>query len=167
MIYPRLVLLRELLAEDGSIWVSIDDNEGHYLKVVMDEVFGRRNFITNAIWQKKYTVANDARFFSDTHDHIVVFAKNAEAWQLNRLPRSAAMDARYRDTGHPKGKWKSTPLYAKSGSEKNKGFSYTFKNGVTWTSPVGAFPRFSAETMTALDEADEIYSHPRVVSRPG
>lgn len=63
MIYPRLVLLRDLLAEDGSIWVSIDDNEGHYLKVVMDEVFGRRNYISNVIWQKKYARQNDALGF--------------------------------------------------------------------------------------------------------
>ena len=161
MIYPRLELLRELLSEDGSIWVSIDDNEGHYLKVVMDEVFGRQNFVTNVVWQKKYTVANDARLFSDNHDHVVIFAKNLEEWSLNRLPRSAEMDARYRDTGHPKGRWKSTPLYAKSGSDKNKGFSYTFKNGVVWTTPVGAFPRFSTGTFAALDEAGEIYFPPK------
>ena len=60
MIVPRLMLLREFLSEDGSIWVSIDDNEGHYLKVVMDEVFGRRNFVANVVWQKKYAPANDA-----------------------------------------------------------------------------------------------------------
>jgi len=161
MIWPRLELLRELLAEDGSIWVSIDDNEGHYLKVIMDEVFGRRNFVTNVVWQKKYTIANDARNFSDNHDHIVIFAKNMENWSLNRLPRTEQMNARYRDTGHPKGPWKSTPLYAKSGSEKNKGFSYTFKNGVVWTTPVGAYPRFSTETFAQLDAADEIYFPPR------
>lgn len=161
LMWPRLELLRELLAEDGSIWVSIDDNEGHYLKVIMDEVFGRQNFITNIVWQKKYTVANDARLFSDNHDHVLVFAKTAAKWAINRLPRSAEMDARYRETGHPKGRWKSTPLYAKSGSEKNKGFSYTFKNGVVWKTPVGAYPRFSTDTFAALDEAGEIYFPPK------
>ncbi len=86
MIYPRLVLLRELLAEDGSIWVSIDDNEGHYLKVVMDEVFGRRNFITNVIWHKMFSVKNSAQYFSEDHDYITVFAKNANVWRPKVLP---------------------------------------------------------------------------------
>ncbi|WP_446471845.1 DNA methyltransferase [Blastomonas sp. CCH1-A6] len=70
MIYPRLVLLRDLLAEDGSIWVSIDDNEGHYLKVIMDEVFGRRNFIANVVWEKSDSPKMDSRLFSSRHDHI-------------------------------------------------------------------------------------------------
>ena len=65
MIYPRLELLRDLQAADGSIWVSIDDNEGHYLKVLLDEIFGRNNFIANVVWQKKYTVANDSKWLSE------------------------------------------------------------------------------------------------------
>ena len=75
MMYPRLELLRELLREDGSIWVSIDDNEAHYLKVIMDEVFGRKNFVDTIIWQKIYTVKNSARYFSDMHDYILVMEK--------------------------------------------------------------------------------------------
>ena len=67
MMYPRLELLREILAEDGSIWITIDDNEGHYLKIICDEIFGRNNFITNVVWQKKYTVANDAKYFVIAH----------------------------------------------------------------------------------------------------
>src|SRR5690242_1971131 len=67
MMYPRLELLRDLLAEDGSIWVSIDDNEGHYLKVIMDEVFGRKNFVANVIWQKRYSPSNDALHLSESH----------------------------------------------------------------------------------------------------
>jgi adenine-specific DNA-methyltransferase len=80
MIYPRLELLRELLAEDGSLWVSIDDNEAHYLKVVLDGVFGRGYFITTVIWRKNYAPKSSARHFSDDHDYIVVYAKNAERW---------------------------------------------------------------------------------------
>ena len=76
MMYPRLELLRELLAEDGSIWVSIDDNEAHYLKVMMDEVFGRGNFIQNVIWQKKFSPQNDAKYISDQHEHVMCFSKN-------------------------------------------------------------------------------------------
>lgn len=78
MMYPRLEMLRELLSEDGSIWVSIDDNEGHYLKVVMDEVFGRNNFVANCLWQKVYSERMDARGFSTSHDHIFVYQKSAD-----------------------------------------------------------------------------------------
>lgn len=79
LMYPRLVLLRELLSEDGSIWVTIDDNEGHYLKVLMDEVFGRGNFVANAVWQKKYTIANDSKWLADNHDHVLLYANSKEA----------------------------------------------------------------------------------------
>ena len=75
MMYPRLELLRSLLADDGSIWVIIDDDEGHYLKVLMDEVFGRKNFVANVVWQKKYSPQNDAKYLSDNHDHILCYAK--------------------------------------------------------------------------------------------
>jgi adenine-specific DNA-methyltransferase len=66
MMLPR----QQLLREDGSIWVTIDHHEGHYLKVLMDEVFGRRNFVANVVWQKKYTLANDAKWLADNHDHV-------------------------------------------------------------------------------------------------
>lgn len=159
MIVPRLMLLREFLSEDGSIWVSIDDNEGHYLKVVMDEIFGRRNYIGNVIWQKKYTVANDARYLADNHDHVHVYAANIDFFNINRLPRSAEMDKRYRNPdNHPKGPWKATPLYAKRlPSEKEKNFEFVFKNGLRWKPPRGTTPRFPAEQLRAMDENDEIW----------
>ena len=78
MVYPRLVLLRELLAENGSIWVTIDDNEAHYLKVLMDEVFGRTNFSANCLWEKVYSERMDARGFSTSHDHILVYQKSSK-----------------------------------------------------------------------------------------
>ena len=159
MIYPRLVLLRDLLAADGSIWVSIDDNEGHYLKVVMDEIFGRRNFVGSVIWQKKYTVANDATWLSDNHDHIMIYATDKTSWRPRRLPRSEEMNARYRNPdNHPKGPWKATPLYAKrSGSEREKAFTFTFKNGYVWTAPAGSSPRFPAHSLERMDANDEIW----------
>ena len=111
MIWPRMELLRDLLAEDGSIWANIDDNEGHYLKIIMDEVFGRRNFISNIIWQKKFSPQNDAKWISDSHDHIVCFAKNKLTWKPNRLPRSEKMDKRYKNPDNdPRGPWISTDL---------------------------------------------------------
>lgn len=111
MMWPRLELLRELLAEDGSIWVSIDDNEGHYLKVLMDEVFGRKNFIANVVWQKKFSPQNDAKWLSNSHDHIVCYCKNEDMWLPNPLPRTSEMDDRYKNPDNdPKGPWASTDL---------------------------------------------------------
>lgn len=115
MIYPRLVLLRELLAEDGSIWVSIDDNEGHYLKVVMDEVFGRRNFLSTMIWRKNYSPKSTARHFSEDHDYISVYAKNADRWVPNMMPRSEKQDKAYKNLDNdPRGPWKTSDLSARN-----------------------------------------------------
>ena len=85
MMWPRLELLRELLSEDGSIWVSIDDNEGHYLKIIMDEVFGRSNFVANVVWEKSDSPKMDSTYFSSRHDHIHVFAKSIEKFKLARI----------------------------------------------------------------------------------
>jgi adenine-specific DNA-methyltransferase len=155
----RLEILRRLLAADGSMWVTIDDNESHYLKVLMDEIFGRVNFVGNAIWQKKYTVANDAKWLSENHDHVLIYALNKESWRPYRLARSQEMDSRYRNPdNHPKGPWKATPLYAKrTGTEKEQQFSYEFKNGVVWSPPKGTSPRFPADTLRKMDENNEIW----------
>lgn len=154
----RIEVLHRLLSVRGSFWVSIDDNEAHYLKVLCDEIFGRKNFVTNVVWQKKYTIANDAKYFSENHDHILVYAKDKEMWSPNRLARSEEMNARYANPdGHPKGVWKATPLHAKSGSEKGRQFSFTFQNGRVWSPPKGTFPRFSEETLRRLDEGNEIW----------
>ena len=84
----RIEILRNLLSRDGSLWIFIDDNEVHYLKVMCDEIFGRNNFIANVIWQKKYAPANDAKWLSDSHDHVLVYAYNKEIWRPNKLIRS-------------------------------------------------------------------------------
>src|SRR5690606_14853263 len=83
MIYPRLELLRELLSEDGSIWVSIDDSEAAYLRVVMDEIFGRANFVANVIWEKRKSREN-RRVFSFKHDHILIYAKSRAKFEQIR-----------------------------------------------------------------------------------
>lgn len=115
LIYPRLELLRDLLAEDGSIWVSIDDNEAHYLKVVMDEVFGRGNFVTTVIWRKNYSPKSSARHFSEDHDYIVVYAKNGERWMPNPMPRSEKQDKAYKNPdADPRGVWKTSDLSARN-----------------------------------------------------
>ena len=152
----RLEILRRLLAENGSIWVNLDDNEGHYCKVLMDEVLGRSNFISTVVWQKKYTQANDAVFFSDNHDFLLVYAKNRGRFEINGLPRTDSQNKAYRNPDHdPRGPWKATPLHAKSGS--NADFKYKFRNGVVWRPPKGTFPRFSDETFKRMDLNNEIW----------
>lgn len=156
--YPRLLLARDLLSKDGVIFISIDDNEQANLKLLCDDVFGEENFVANVIWEKKYTVANDAKFFSDNHDHILVYTKNINLFEIGRLDRTEEMDASYKNPdGHAKGLWKATPLHAKSGSDKKSTFEFTFKNGVKWSPPTGTYPRFSIDTLKNLDLNNEIW----------
>lgn len=154
----RLEIAKELLSEEGSIWINIDDDEGHYLKVLADGVFGRENFINTVIWEKKYTVSNDAKFFSDNHDLILIYGKSKFSWIPNKLPRTEKMNQAYKNPdNHPKGVWKATPLHAKSGSDKAEKFEYKFSNGTIWSPPEGTYPRFSKDTLRLLDENNEIW----------
>ncbi|MFT7389036.1 MAG: adenine-specific DNA-methyltransferase [Candidatus Endobugula sp.] len=107
LMYPRLELLRELLSEDGSIWVTIDDNEAHYFKVMCDEIFGRSNFIANFIWQKKFSPQNDAKYVSDMHDHVFCITKNKKAFTINRLINDAKKDRSKNLDNDPRGAWNS------------------------------------------------------------
>ena len=158
MIYSRLMLARNLLTEDGVIFISIDDGEVGNLRKICDEVFGSSNFLANLIWEKKYTVANDALFFSDNHDHILCYVKDVFRFSIGKLPRTDEMNAAYKNPdNHPKGPWKATPLHAKSGSAESANFTYTFKNGVIFKPPVGTYSRYSAETLKKYDENNEIW----------
>jgi len=116
----RIELLKNLLRDDGSIWINIDDDESHYLKVMCDEIFGRNNFVTNIVWQKKYGASNDSKWFSDTHDHILVYAKNKNNWRPNLLTRPKELDAKYSNPDNDiRGLWISTNLSVKTFTEKN------------------------------------------------
>jgi adenine-specific DNA-methyltransferase len=113
MMLPRLQLLRELLREDGSIWVTIDDNEGHYLKVLMDEVFGRGNFVTSFEWQKTLTRRNDAKVVSEAHDHVLLYARNSPQMGLNRQVSGERQRATYTNRDKdPRGDWLAIPFHA-------------------------------------------------------
>jgi len=115
LVKPRIELLRSLLSEDGSIWISIDDDEQAYLKVLCDEIFGRNNFVCNVIWEKKYSPQNDAKWLSDSHDFIMVYAKNKEVWRPNPIGRTPEMDSRYKNPDKdPRGPWKSTDFSART-----------------------------------------------------
>ena len=155
MMYPRLKLARNLLRDDGVIFISIDDTEVANLRKLCDEIFGEENFIANIIWEKKYTRANDARWFSDNHDHILCYGKEKNLLVLNQLPRSDEQLSSYKNPdNHSKGNWKATPLHAKSGSNTS---AFVFSNGVTWTPPLGTFRRFNDESMRIMDLNDEIW----------
>jgi adenine-specific DNA-methyltransferase len=155
MMYPRLRLAYSLLRPDGFLFVSIDDGEVHHLRAAIDDIFGEENFVANVIWQKKYTRANDAKFFSDNHDHILVVARGKAGAELANQPRSEGQRAAYANPdGHPKGPWKATPLHAKSGSNTT---AYKFRNEIVWSPPAGTYRRYSDETMAAMDKGNEIW----------
>jgi adenine-specific DNA-methyltransferase len=137
MMLPRLELLRDLLSEDGSIWVSIDDNEAHYLKVMMDEIFGRKNFITNIVWRKNYSPKSSARHFSEDHDHILVFARNGDTWAPNPMPRTEKQDKAYKNLDNdPRGRWKSSDLSARNFYSLGK-YPITLPSGRIISGPPG------------------------------
>lgn len=113
MMYPRLALLRDLLTEDGSIWVTIDDNEGHYLKVLMDEVFGRKNFIATAIWKKNHARNNSAQYLSADHDFVLAYGKSLANWIPNKVNRTEASDGDFwNPDDDPRGDWRRSDLTA-------------------------------------------------------
>ena len=126
---PRIEILHKLLREDGTLWIFIDDDECHYLKVLCDEIFGRKNFVNNVIWEKKYSPQNDAKWLSDSHDHILVYAKNKELWRPNLLPRTEEMDSRYKNPDNdPRGPWKSSDMSVKTYSA-NSDYPITLPSG--------------------------------------
>lgn len=129
LIKPRIEMLHKLLRKDGTLWISIDDDECHYLKVLCDEVFGRKNFVNNVIWEKKFSPQNDAKWLSDSHDHILVYAKNKDIWRPNLLPRTAEMDLRYKNPDDDKrGVWTSSDLTVKTYSP-NTDYPITLPSG--------------------------------------
>ncbi|WP_197029802.1 site-specific DNA-methyltransferase, partial [Brevibacillus borstelensis] len=146
----RLELLKVLLNEDGSIWISIDDDESHYLKVLCDEVFGRRNFVANVIWEKKYSPQNDAKWLSDSHDHILVYAKNKEIWRPNLLPRTDDMNSRYKNPDNdPRGLWKPGDLSVKT-YNANTDYPITTPSGRVVNPPAGYCWRVSQDKFNEM-----------------
>jgi len=128
MIYPRLWLSRNLLKDDGVIFVSIDDDEVANLRKVMDEIYGEENFVSNVIWEKKYSPQNDAKWLSDNHDHVLIYAKNKEIWRPNLLARTVEQNNRYKNPDNDfRGNWKSSDLSVKTYSKNN---DYPIENPV-------------------------------------
>lgn len=162
----RLEIAKELLTKDGTIWINIDDKESHYLKVLCDELLGRENFIINFIWQKKYSPANDAKWFSDTHDHILVYAKNKLLFKPNLLPRSEEMNKRYSNPDKdPRGEWKPGGFSVKTYS-KEYDYPIETPSGKTVFPPKGSCWQTSKENYLKKLSDNRIWFGPKGDSKP-
>lgn len=157
MMYPRLKLARNLLRDDGVIFISIDDNEVHNLRKLCDEIFGEGNFVANVVWQKKYAATNDAKGFSAMHDHIIVYQKSAN-FERKLLPRTEEQNKPYKnDDGDGKGLWRSDNLLVRSFSSNAV---YPIKNpntGEDFYPSEGSSWRASKETMAIWLAENRIY----------
>jgi adenine-specific DNA-methyltransferase len=159
LMYPRLVLLRELLREDGSLWITIDDGEGHYLKVLCDEIFGRGNFVASMVWEKDKGRRSDTAI-SSSHDYVLVYALDLRAWAPTRnlLVRSPEQVKRYRNPdGDPRGPWlQGDNGTAKSASEASR-FPVTLPSGRVVRPPPGRGWSFAPETLQKAREEGRVY----------
>ena len=143
--YPRLLTARELLSDDGVIFISIDDNEVSQLKLLCDEVFGEENFVAELIWKKKNVVQNDAKYFSTDHEYLLCYTNNITNLKFNLLSRTKEQESKYLNPDYdPRGEWSSVALQAKSG---NNSYQITFPNGVFWEPTEGTYPRLSKESL--------------------
>ena len=157
MMWPRLQLLKDLLSDDGVIFVSIDDNEQHHLRTMMDEIFGEENFVTNIVWQKKFSPQNDATHFSDNHDFIVTYAKNKNIWRPRLLSRTKKQDKLYSNIdGDPRGVWASGGLDVKT-YQKEYDYSITTPSGRVVLPPKGSCWRFSKEKFEEMIKDNRIW----------
>ncbi|MFY4840906.1 site-specific DNA-methyltransferase [Aliarcobacter butzleri] len=143
--YPRLLLAKDFLKDDGVIFISIDDNENAQLKLLCDEIYGDDNFVGEYIWNKKNVVQNDATHMSINHEYILVYAKNFNIFRFNLLERTEEQLKRYQNPDNdPRGLWTSVALQAKSGSNT---YSIEFDNGVQWEPVKGTYPRLSKDSL--------------------
>ena len=138
MMYPRLYLARNLLRDDGVIFISIDDNEVENLRRLCDEIFGEENFITNAVWQKKYAPQNDAKYFSESHEHILIYARSKDDFEIGMLPRTDDANKRYRNPDNDeRGPWKSSDLTRQEYRPNDQFEIVSPKTGMTFIPPPG------------------------------
>ena len=156
--YRRLELAKELLAEDGVIFVSIDDNEVFHLGLLMGQVFGAANFIANVIWQKVFSPKGTAQHFSDDHEYMVCYALNKDFWRPNAMPRSAAQDKAFKNPDNdPRGPWTSGDLSARNYYSKGT-YPITCPSGrVVAGPPPGNYWRFAEEKFLELDRDGRIW----------
>lgn len=157
MMYPRMKLLKDLLAEDGAIFVSIDDYENDHLRLLLDEIFDRKNFIASFIWEKIHSTKNDAKYVSDNHEYIVCYAKNLENISINLLPRTEEMNARYQNPDNDsRGPWASGDLVANE--ERKEGYyEVAGPKGTTFNVPRGKHWVYSKENLLRMISENRIW----------
>lgn len=166
--YRRLLLAKELLADDGVIFVSIDDNELFRLGMLMDRVFGEDNFIANVIWQKMDSPKNTAQHFSDDHEYVVIYARNKSTWRPNRLQRSAEMNARYKNPDDdPRGPWLLSDLAARNYYSLGTYTIETPSGRVVSGPPTGNYWRVSKEKFDELNRDNRVWWGRNGSNRPG
>lgn len=158
MMRDRLEIIKKLLSDDGSLWVTLDDNEAHYFKVLADDIFGRSNFIASVIWRKNYAPKSSARHFSVDHDYVFVYAKYADRWQLNPMPRSAKQDKAYKNQDNdPRGPWRPNNLAARNYYSKGT-YSIECPSGrIIPGPPSGSYWRVSEEKFWNMDREGRIW----------
>jgi adenine-specific DNA-methyltransferase len=167
MMRDRLAQIRDLLSPDGSIWVHLDDAEMAHCRVVMDEVFGRNNFLGTVVWQRRFDPRNTARHISGDHDYLIVFAKDVALCEFNQMPRTDEMKASYSNPdGDPRGPWRRGDLAARNPYSLGR-YPITTPSGRTIDGPPsGSYWRVSAKKLEALDADGRIYWGPAGESRP-
>jgi len=164
MMYPRLYLARELLSDEGVIFISIGIHESHHLRIVMNDLFGEENLVSEVVWHSKYTTSNDKKFISTQHEYVMVYAKNIHKAKFNLLPRTEKSDNSYKNPDNdPRGRWKPTPIHAKSGRNN---MEYRFTNirkfngekipPFVWSAPKGRYPRYNKTTLQRLEAENRI-----------
>ncbi len=158
MMYPRLQLLRDLLTDDGAIFVSIDDHEVQNLRAIMDDVFGDQNFVSTVIWEKVYSPKSSAKYLSDNHDYIIIYAKKKTQWKRRLLPRTEEANARYSNQDNdPRGDWKSSDLSARNYYSKGT-YSIDCPGGRRIDGPPeGRYWSVEEDSLWELDEDNRIW----------
>lgn len=157
MIYPRLRLAKDLLTDDGVIFISIDENEIENLKKVCDDTFGEKNFVASVIWERAFAPKNDAKYFSDSHDYIVIYAKNLIDFQIGKLPRTEEANSRYKNPDNdPRGPWASDNMTVKTYSA-NYDYEITTPNGTIMKPADGRCWFTSKERMNKLIEDGRVW----------
>ena len=157
MMYPRLKLARNLLTEDGILFVSIDENEVHNLRKICDEIFGESCFISQLGWQKVYAPKNQARYFSNDYEFILCYAKNIDRVNIKELPRTKEMNLRYKNPDNdPRGDWKAGDCVG-TGERKNGHYEVISPTGKKYDVPDGKHWVYAPETMKKMIEDNRIW----------
>lgn len=158
MMYPRLVMLRQFLRDDGAIFVSLDDNEVGPFRVLMDEIFGSNNFVATIVWQKIFTIKNSAKHFSEMHDYVIVYAKKKDKWVRNLSPRSTSAEESYSNQDNDeRGEWTSNALQSRNYYSKGQ-YPITCPGGnVIQGPPRGTYWRMSEDKLWELDRDNRVW----------